>query len=169
MKIIKLFLKTCKFIFIGILVLALLFNLTNIFKRLVLKEQMPLVLGLGTAVIITGSMEPAILPGDIVVIKEQSDYIVGDIVTYRGNSRPITHRIIEKTQGMFITQGDANNTDDGKIEQSRIIGQVIIVVPKVGHVILFFQSPLGILILMVGLFVIIEVSRFLGRNRKNQE
>ena len=167
MKIIKLFLKIFKWFFIGVLAAAVLLNMINIFRSLILKEQMPLMFGYGNAVIITGSMEPEIMPGDIVIVHRQSDYEVNDVVTYRGNNTPITHRVIEKTPDGFITQGDANNTDDGLIEQNRIIGKVVRIIPKVGNAIMFFQSAPGMLILLVGLFAIIKVPGWIRKIHEN--
>ena len=166
MKILRLSLKIFKFVFIGLLAIALLFNLINIFKRVVLKEQIPLVMGYGSAVIITGSMEPVIMPGDLVIVHEQGDYEIDDIVTYQGSNHPITHRIVEKTLGGYVTQGEANNADDGEIEQCRIIGKVVKIIPRTGNVILFFQSPPGILILILSMFAMIEAPRLVEKVRK---
>ena len=152
---IRLSLKIFKFILAGVLAIALLFNLINIFKKVILKEQLPTVFGYGSAVIVTGSMEPAIMPGDMVIIRKQSDYAPGDVVTYQGNHHSVTHRILEQTPGGYITGGDANNTDDGEIAGSRMIGKVVKVIPIAGNVILFLQSPPGMLILIAGLLVMI--------------
>ena len=143
----KLLLKICKIIFIGVLLFAILLNMISIFKRLLLKEQMPLVLGYGNAVIITGSMEPEILPGDMVIVHSQNDYAIDDIVTYQGNNNPITHRIIAKTPEGYITQGDANNIPDEKVLKQQMLGKVIFVLPKVGGITDSVLSPFGIFLL----------------------
>ena len=166
MKIIKAVLTTFKFIFIGVLAIALLFNLISIFKRVALKEQIPLVMGYGNAIIITGSMEPSINIMDVIIIHKQTDYEPGDIVTYRSNI-PITHRILEKTSDGYITQGDANNTQDPEVNKNQIIGKVIKIVPKAGNVILFFQKPFGMLILILCLFAMIEAPRLIDKIRKS--
>jgi len=163
----KQFLKICKIIFIGVLVVAILLNVISILKRVILKEHLSLVLGYGNAVIITGSMEPKIHIGDMVIVHGQQDYLIGDIVTYQGDNSTITHRIIEKTPNGYITQGDANNADDGEITDKQIIGKVVKIIPKAGNVILFLQSAPGVLILIVGFFAIIEISRFIGMIRKD--
>ena len=147
MKIIKLSFKRFQFIFTGILAAALLLNIIGIAKRVLFKVQIPLVLGYGKAVVISGSMEPAILPGDFIVIHRQENYDVGDIVTYQTNGRPVTHRIVEKTPGGYITQGDANNTCDREIGKEQIIGRVVKTISGAGNVILFFQNPVWILML----------------------
>jgi len=157
-----------KVVCVVVLMAALLFNAINAFKRIVLKEQVSLTLGFGTAVIISGSMEPSIRVGDMVIIHQQKDYDIKDIVTYQGNNDPITHRVVEKTAGGYVTQGDANNTGDGEIARGRIIGKVIQIIPGAGNVILFFQNPLGVLILILGLFAIIEVPRWIGKSRKRE-
>ena len=155
MKILQKSLKIGKCIIIGALAVVLLLNLIGIFKRVVLKEQIPVVLGFGSAVIVTGSMEPSVRIGDMIVIHRQNDYQVGDIVTYQLNS-PITHRIVEKMPDGYITQGDANNACDPKIEGELIIGKVVLIIPKVGNLTLFFQEPLGMLVLIFGLFAVME-------------
>jgi len=134
-----------------------------IFKRLYYKEQIPLVFGYGNAVIVTGSMEPTIRIGDIIIIHSQNEYEINDIVTYHGTNNPVTHRINEITQTGYITRGDANNASDGDIEKSRIIGKVILTVPGAGNVILFFQQPLGMMLLIIGLFAMIELPRVIKK------
>ena len=172
MKIIKLSLRALKVIFIGVLVLALLFNVIGIFKRLALKDPLPLVMGFGNAVIISGSMEPVIRIGDMVIVQKQSDYAVGDVVAYRSKT-PITHRIVEKTPDGYITQGDANNASDPEIEKNLVIGKVVRIVPNVGNVIFFFQEPLGMLLLILVLFAMVEAPglfrKLRGNSRENTD
>jgi len=74
----------------------------------------------------TGSMEDNIHVGDYILIFKKNDYNVGDVVTYRKDNYYITHRVIKKENNSFITKGDANNTDDGKINKKDIIGKVIL-------------------------------------------
>lgn len=148
--------KICKCIVILLLGILLIINLVNIFQRVVLGQDMPMLFGYGRAIVVTGSMEPAIHPGDMVILRAQDDYETGDIVTYRANSY-ITHRVIEKTENGYITQGDANNTPDDEILKSRIVGQVVLAIPRIGYAVDFLKSPVGILLLMVGLFLMIEL------------
>jgi len=169
MKIIRLSLKIFKPVFIGILMVVLLLNLINIYKRVILKEQLPFVFGYGNAIIVTGSMAPAINPGDVVIISKQREYKSGDIVTYQGNNTPVTHRILEQTPEGYITGGDANNTDDGEVEEHRIMGKVVKVIPNAGNIILFLQRPLGMLIMLLGLFAMIEAPRLAEKIRKKYQ
>lgn len=81
------------------------------------------------------SMEPLInkySTGIGIKISSAEQINVGDIITFRQNGVLIVHRIIEKgfdEKGMyFITKGDNNNFDDGKIRfeqiESVLIGMV---------------------------------------------
>jgi len=74
--------------------------------------------------VLSGSMEPAIKTGSIVVIKPEKNYKIGDIITFYSNesSLSITHRIYDakiiKNEVYYITKGDANKTPyDRKISK----------------------------------------------------
>ena len=172
MKILKRFLKGCKFLFIGALAAFLLLSAIGIVKRFVQKDAEPIttVLGLGTAVVLTGSMEPTIMGGDVILICRQKAYHKGDVVTFRStgvSGIPITHRIVEETETGFITQGDANNAQDlDSLETDRIIGKVILIIPKAGFAIQFLQNPMGIAFLVLALFAAIEVPIWRERHKE---
>jgi signal peptidase len=105
-------------------------------------------------VVLSGSMEPTIFIGDIVITKKQDDYRKNDVITFYGpEGRIVTHRIVEikenKDHRTFFTKGDANRSeDDAQIQQEQIIGKVIFVIPKLGYAANFIQTPLGLIILV---------------------
>jgi len=148
--------------------LALLLNLIGVYKKLVLKEDIPLAFGLGYAIILSGSMEPEFIPGDMVIIQKQEAYNKGDIITFQFSGRsPVTHRIVEGKPDGFITRGDANNSNDTEIVKvGQVIGKVVKVLPQAGDKVEFFQSPLGLVILLLVLFAAIFIP---GWARKKNE
>lgn len=94
--------------------------------------------------VLTGSMEPTYMPGDVVISQKMSDPAtqirVGDVVTFQPKSDDpmlITHRVIDKRLGgigvQFVTQGDNNSAVDEPIAPEQIMGKVRYSVPKVGH------------------------------------
>ena len=90
-------------------------------------------------VIYSGSMNPAIRVGDIVVVSEMNsdDIGVGDVIAYRLAESTTIHRIVDvKTQEgriEFITQGDANNSPDPEpVQQGQVLGKVVFTIPKIG-------------------------------------
>jgi len=111
-------------------------------------------------------MEPAIQVGSIVVIKPQSSYGVGDVITFGADNRqniPVTHRIIDTTGARFVTKGDANdNTDPGLVNPRDIIGQVQFTVPYIGYLLSFMKTTTGFwmfIIVPAILIVLLELWR----------
>jgi len=148
------------------LVLILLFNVICYIKREKLGDPCPTVLGLGVAVVESGSMEPDIMVDDLVLILAQKEYHVHDVVTYRGEGKPVTHEVIEKRVDengnvWYTTQGTANNKDDGEIAEDRMVGRVILVVPQFAKAQRFFLSPKGLVTLTLILIAIIALRELL--------
>jgi len=102
----------------------------------------------------SGSMEPSIMIGDIVLIHQQPQYLINDVITFVGSDeRIVTHRIISRSEKndslFFVTKGDANRSEDNDtITPDRVIGKVILVVPKLGYLVAFCKSLPGLIILI---------------------
>lgn len=118
-------------------------------------------------VVLSGSMEPGIAPGDAVVVRDVSPSAlhVGDIITFRrpGHDTPTTHRIVDVRQSggqlEFRTKGDANdNADPGWTPASAVVGRVLFVLPYVGRVVLFANTKLGFAALVGLPFALLVVS-----------
>ena len=95
----------------------------------------------GQAFAITnGSMKPSLDVGDVVFIKPPTEVNTGDIVTLRmGDGSLITHRVVGEKDGMFITQGDANDSPD-TFKDVEIIGVVRFHIPVIGRILAIGQS-----------------------------
>ena len=101
----------------------------------------------------SGSMEPAIKTGSIVMVKPAPDYKIGDIISFnlgKGERNLTTHRIVgEKEQG-FITQGDANNVADANpVKKEQILGKVVLTVPYAAYAANFARSKFGLILLIL--------------------
>ncbi|MFB1065178.1 signal peptidase I [Natrinema sp. H-ect4] len=103
-------------------------------------------------VVLSGSMEPSISPGDVVLVAGvQPDAVEeGDVITYQRSEgeSPTTHRVIEVddsgTEVQFRTKGDANDDpDQTAIAADQLIGRVTVTIPEIGHVITFVNTPVG--------------------------
>lgn len=102
----------------------------------------------------SGSMEPSIMTGDIIIIGKAPEYKKNDVITFHGEERIVTHRIIgiEEKNGLktIMTKGDANRSEDeGVITEDKIIGKVAFVVPKFGYFVDFARSTYGLIILIM--------------------
>lgn len=101
--------------------------------------------GGGTAyTVLTGSMEPSLPPGTVVVVRPaDADSIrVGDVVTYQidsGSPTVATHRVVGVSIGgdgerRFATQGDANGAPDPvAVRPVQVRGVLWYSVPYVGY------------------------------------
>jgi len=110
-------------------------------------------------IILSGSMEPALSPGDAVVVDGSASVGVGDIITFDdGNAVPTTHRVIGVEGGQYVTQGDANeNADSGLVSPDAVLGRVTLTIPLIGYVVLWVNTPIGYIAL-----VLLPISLFLG-------
>ena len=105
---------------------------------------------LSRAVILSGSMEPSMSIGDLVIVHREKEYRVGDIVVFDSGGLSVTHRILEKAQEGFVTKGDANNVPDKELlSENHIIGRVAVVIPMVGKAVLFLKNPAGMMLIMM--------------------
>ena len=108
----------------------------------------------------SGSMEPAIPVGALVITLPTQSYFPGDIVTFRptGSAEKseqfITHRI-ESLSGerfglTYVTKGDANKTaDPGNVDQEQIVGKVLVTVPFIGYLLNTVKTPQGFILLVI--------------------
>ena len=145
----------------AVLALLLTANVYVIAARAVTGEPQPTVLGFSAAVVVTGSMSPAIEPGDLVVCRRSADYAVGDVITFRSGAAIVTHRIVGDTPDGYTTQGDANNVADADpVPNGAIVGKVVFTVPKLGIFIEKLRTPLGMTVLVLIGFALIELPKF---------
>ncbi len=121
--------------------------------------------------IVSGSMEPNIKIGDVVVskkVKSPTEIKIGDVITFTSTSSIsrgmiVTHRVIDimKTENGYAykTKGDYNVSPDTALaEYHNIIGKVIVRIPQLGQVQRFLGTQGGWLIVIVipALFIIIS-------------
>ncbi len=131
---------------------------------LLLATMIPIPGNIQAKIVKSGSMEPAIKTGGLVIIKPSTSYGVGDVVTFGKDTKtqiPTTHRIVEvKSEGeseMFVTKGDANDSEDPTLTKLEDVhGKVILSVPYLGYVLDFAKKPLGF-ILLVGVPALIII------------
>ena len=124
---------------------------------------LPTQFGGGSAyVIVNGnSMEPLYHKGDLVVIRTETTYEVGDIVTYFNQElkAPVIHRIIAEKDGTFIMKGDHNPLQDiSQPAPKDIFGKAWLHFPAVGKWLQPTQTPLGITLLSAAaIFILLSM------------
>ncbi len=121
---------------------------------LLLSSALPIPGGIKTFVVQSGSMEPSIKTGGVVVVKPMDSYAVGDVITFGPRTKtksPTTHRIIEVTaDGNYVTKGDANSDQDLRtVSHYEVIGRVLFSLPYLGYAVAAAQKPWGFMIIVV--------------------
>lgn len=126
-----------------------------------------------TYVIVNGnSMEPGFLLGDLVLVRAETVYTVGDAVVYKDpNIRQfVFHRIVGLEFDHFIMQGDNNSWQDThQPTQSEVVGKLWIHIPKLGKAVDWFRKPMNAAI-TTGLFgVLLMLDMFKKTPRTKRE
>ncbi len=121
-------------------------------------NAMPMPFGYGSAVVLSGSMEPELSVNDLIIVQQKDSYDIGDVVVYQNGYDLIVHRIIDINDETVTTMGDANNIADEPISRKNIKGSVITSIPFVGVIVNFLKSTVGIIIMIVAAFFLIEMS-----------
>ena len=125
-------------------------------------DAIPTVLGHKVLTVISGSMEPAIHTGDVIVVKPVSDpergVRDGDVITFRSQERSdmlITHRVegtilINGVPTAYVTKGDANESiDTTPVRPEQIVGVYQWRVPYFGYFSAFIRQPLGVVLCVI--------------------
>lgn len=127
----------------------------------------PRFFGYQTATMLTASMAPEIVPGDVVVTTAQpvSGIAVGDVISYHipvEDHRVETHRVTEVIRGTdgttsVRTRGDANEAVDPWIAtlEGDYVYEVKAVIPVVGDVIRALRTPIVNQVLLYGVPVVL--------------
>lgn len=144
------------------------FNLYSWNARSLTGNVLPMPFGYGAAVVLSGSMEPAISVDDLIVVKAADGYEAGDVVVYQTGYLLVVHRIVEIDEDSVITRGDANNVNDEPVEPTRIKGKVIARIPHVGTAVRLLKTPAATIVLIVGVVLTIELP-FRKEKEKNDE
>ena len=116
--------------------------------------QVPQVMGFSILQVLTGSMEPTIPEGSMLLIQETDPKSLqpGDIISFFSPDPSLdgalnTHRIqqvvAEGDTLEFITKGDANFLEDQQpVAAQQVVGKVIFISPTLGKFVRLISNPL---------------------------
>ena len=150
--ILKEILKNSLIIFLIIILLKVSYS------KFIEKEYPVKLFGVAFLVVTTGSMEPKINAGELIMIKEADKYEIGDIVTYVDQDDfLVTHRIVCLNENNMITKGDNNDLLDEEISLNNIKGKVRIHSKILGFFVLYLLKPLVFIYIVV--FIALNIIR----------
>ena len=126
----------------------------------------------------SGSMEPAINVGDMVLAGPVGTGGIkpGVIISYEAGKNLITHRVLSIDGNTLITKGDANKEPDpNPVRLSQVQSRYIFRIPYVGYVAGFLRTRPGWLlsivlpsIVLVG-FIVKDIIKEASRNEKSEK
>lgn len=132
----------------------LIFLILIIILFLVASPLLPTKEYISTHVVSTGSMEPKIKTGSIVLSSLEIDEInKGDIIVFTSPTNEeitIVHRVMQIEKEEYITKGDNNdNEDDWIVFKSNIKGKVFFTIPYLGYAIQWMKTPIGFITIII--------------------
>ena len=175
-----------------ILLPILIFNCVLLVKGMLNEKEVPAIGKVIPLIVITESMEPDILGGDLIVVNKVDAQTLkeGDVIAFfdpAGNGTSIvTHKIKEVIYNdgdgsikEFKTYGINNFSADGSPEIDRVhvpVGDVVGIyngfrIPYLGSVAMFMQTTVGLLVCIgipLALFIAYEVIRRRKADKANQ-
>ena len=174
MKVIKkVIIVLCLILFIVIMTIGI----TIIYKSYSEPNRIPSVFGWKPFIVLSGSMEDTIMPGDLILTKEIDalELKEGDVISFRTNKYTvITHRIInivdEEGERKYYTKGDNNNMADiNPVCNNQIEGIYRYRIPELGKIALNLQKPIGIVICIALPLIIVLIAQFADSKRQERE
>lgn len=138
----------------------LILNIILISKSFINKSDVPSFAGYLPMIVMTGSMEPEIMSGDLIICKTTSAENIseGDIISFfdpDGNGTSVvTHRVTEVINEdgkiSFRTKGDANLIEDKTaVPDENLVGIYKTRIPHAGKVSMFMQSTAGLIVCVI--------------------
>ena len=132
-------------------------------------DALPMPLGFGMTVVLSGSMEPELSVGDLLIVVKDNNYSEGEVIVFQTSRTAVVHRIVSIDGDSIITQGDANNVVDDPISFSNIKGKVLFSIPFVGNIINVIKTPIGTVILLGLALWLLEASFKKDKKKETEE
>lgn len=123
-----------------------------------------LVFGVEMKAVLTGSMEPELPVGSLLIISpaEYEDINIGDDITFvrDKNLTLVTHRVIEKDDETqkITTQGIANNSADKPTSYGNVVGKVAFHIPFAGYFVIWTSDLKGKIICGIIIVALVALS-----------
>ena len=154
-------------IVLGLLLLMLVVMATYLVKSKV-DQGYPEIAGHQLYIVLSGSMSPEFNAGSVIFVKhgDPGELEIGDVITFADGNTKVTHRIVGKETGGFVTRGDANNSDDPKlVNPENVLGRVALSIPLLGYLLNFSRTKEGLLLVVIipGLVIVAQETRVLWK------
>ena len=167
--------KIASIIVLIILLPILFINGVILVNSFIHPDEIPSFFGWKPFIVLSGSMETEIYPGDLAIVKEVDTNTLKeqDIIAFKQGGIVTTHRIIGivEVDGItkYITKGDNNNIqDNGYVLPEQVEGLYQFKIKNLGNFAMFTQTPIGMMVCLsipIALLLLIQLADS-NRNRK---
>ena len=137
----------------------LIWTATGLAAGVALAMLVPLTFHARPLTVMSGSMEPTIHTGDVIVARQipPADARRGDVVSFSDPERGgllVTHRVRSISRKgerfTFVTKGDANNSSERwRVDATDHIGRTMFRLPALGRALAFAHTRTGIVLLVM--------------------
>ena len=170
------FKKIVSVLLLLILLPILFVSATILVDSYVYPDEVPSFWGWKPFIVLSGSMETQISPGDVVIVKETDaeNLKKGDIIAFKDGDVVITHRIDEVVEKdgkkEYVTKGDNNTTQDvGYVLPEQVEGVFKLKIARLGNLAMFVQTPAGMIVcLSIPIIIIILLQSSDSRKEKEE-
>ncbi len=144
-----------------IIIPIIIFNITLVIKSCLNPSKTPTFFGIKSFVIVSKSMEPTIMTGDAIFVKQiaEENLKVDDIISFKDGESVNTHRIVEIVENNGIkryrTKGDNNKKEDRDlVKYSQIEGKYEFRIKGFGKFIEILKNKITLVILLIILVLV---------------
>lgn len=139
---------------------VLIINITLIIHSFTNPDEVPNVGGVFPLIVLTDSMYPEIQGGDLIICHTVApeEVQVGDTIAFFdpvGNGTSVvSHSVVKVVEGKdgisWVTRGIANNANDAMpVPADKLVGMYQTRLPGLGNVVMFMQTPAGLVLCVV--------------------
>ena len=158
-----------------ILIPILIVNVTMIVKGYVNSDKVPTFMGYAPMIVLTDSMYPTILSGDLIIVKTVDAETIReqDVISFfdpdGSGTSVVTHRVMKvNTEGglSFTTKGDGNNAEDASaVPAANLVGLYQTRIKGAGNVAMFLQTTPGLVVCVALPMVLLIAYELIRRKR----
>ena len=149
--------------------LILGFGIYGMNAKLLMNDQMPMPLGFGIGVIMSGSMEPELSVDDLIFVVKDSTIELDDVIVYQSKGILVVHKVVKVDGDQITTRGTANDTDDAPISIKDVKGRVAFSLGGVGKVINVLKTPFVLIAIFILAVYLLLKSYANEKNNKDEK
>ena len=149
--------------------LILGFGIYGMNAKMLMNDQMPMPLGFGIGVVMSGSMEPELSVDDLIFVVKDKSIELDDVIVYQSKGMLVVHKVVKIDGDQITTRGTANNTEDDPISIKNVKGRVAFSLGGMGKVVNVIRTPIVVIAILILAVYLLFRSYANEKNRKDEK